>query len=87
MGMEVDEVTEDDVADALGELANMIGGNVKSILPELSALSLPHVHAEGSAGRYPSSAEVCKLSGTWLDEYVAVTVLESTADLAGVNRT
>lgn len=34
-----------DVADALGELTNMIGGNVKSLLPAPSRLSLPRVHS------------------------------------------
>jgi chemotaxis protein CheX len=33
----------DDVADALGELTNMVGGNVKSLLPAPSRLSLPVV--------------------------------------------
>ena len=85
LGIDLDDVSDDDVADALGELANIIGGNVKSLLPEPSALSLPHVHVEGHAGRYPSSTEVCQLSGTWIDESVTVSVLESTADFAGVN--
>jgi chemotaxis protein CheX len=34
---------ESEVADALGELTNMIGGNIKSLLPEPSALSIPSV--------------------------------------------
>jgi chemotaxis protein CheX len=87
LGIELDEVTDDDVADALGELANIIGGNVKSLLPEPCALSLPHVDVEGTAGRYPSSTEVCKLNGTWLEESVTVSVLESTADFAQVSAT
>lgn len=33
LGMDVDEVNED-VEDAVGELANMLGGNVKTILSE-----------------------------------------------------
>ena len=37
----------DDVCDALGELANMIGGNLKSVLPPGSSLSIPTV-VEGS---------------------------------------
>ena len=37
-------VAEGDVADALGELTNMIGGNIKSLLPAPSRLSLPTVH-------------------------------------------
>lgn len=34
---------EDEVADAFGELANMVGGNIKSLLPAPSALSVPAV--------------------------------------------
>ncbi len=43
LGMDVDEINED-VKDAVGELANMLGGNVKSILSESGrdiSLSLP----------------------------------------------
>lgn len=43
LGMEVDEINED-VEDAVGELANMLGGNVKTILSENGRdieLSLP----------------------------------------------
>jgi chemotaxis protein CheX len=44
----------DDVTDALGELTNMVGGNVKSLLPAPSRLSLPVVRvgprpADGAA--------------------------------------
>lgn len=43
LGMDVDEINED-VKDAVGELANMLGGDVKSILSDNGrdiALSLP----------------------------------------------
>ncbi len=43
LGMELDEINED-VEDAIGEIANMLGGNVKSILSEKGRdidLSLP----------------------------------------------
>jgi chemotaxis protein CheX len=43
LGIELDEVNED-VEDAIGELANMVGGNVKSLLSEKGRdidLSLP----------------------------------------------
>jgi chemotaxis protein CheX len=39
----VDELAPGDVDDALGELANIIGGNVKSVMPGPSSLSLPVV--------------------------------------------
>ena len=86
LGMEVDELTLADIADAVGELANIIGGNVKSLLPEPSALSLPHVLTSGGHGNvhWPSVTEVCQLSGIWLDEPVTFSVLESTADYVGV---
>ena len=83
LGIEVEDVTDDDVADALGELANIIGGNVKSLLPEPCALSLPHVHVEATTSRYPAVTEICQLRGTWLDEPVTVSVLESTSDYVG----
>lgn len=44
----------DDASDALGELANIVSGNVKSLLPAPSALSIPSVQpipsSTGSAG-------------------------------------
>jgi chemotaxis protein CheX len=83
LGFEADDVTEADIADALGELANIIGGNVKSLLPEPCALSLPHVTA--GATRWPSVAEVCRLSGMWMGEPIRVSVLESNAEYAGVS--
>jgi chemotaxis protein CheX len=82
LGAPVDEVTEDDIADALGELANIIGGNVKVLLPESCALSLPYV-LTGTGAHWPAVTEICRLEGTWLDEPVTVTVLESTSERIG----
>jgi len=39
---------DDDVRDSIGELANMVGGNLKSLMPPGVALSLPSV-VEGVA--------------------------------------
>ena len=78
MGIEAAEVTDADVVDALGELANIIGGNVKSLLPAPSALSLPHVVIASQAqSLWPAVSELCRLSTTWLDEPVSISVLES----------
>jgi chemotaxis protein CheX len=43
-------LTDDEVADALGELTNMIGGNIKSLLPGPSRLSMPAVTVGASSG-------------------------------------
>jgi chemotaxis protein CheX len=38
-----EKLTDDEVADAVGELTNMIGGNIKGLLPGPSRLSMPAV--------------------------------------------
>lgn len=45
-GMAPEDVTEAEIADALGEIANMAGGNLKALLPSGSKLSLPHVTSD-----------------------------------------
>ncbi|MEN3357145.1 MAG: chemotaxis protein CheX [Mycobacteriales bacterium] len=82
LGVPSDEVTEDDISDALGELANVIGGNVKALLPEPCALSLPYVVATAGV-RWPAVHEICRLDGMWRDEPIHITVLESTSDYQG----
>lgn len=42
-GAAADELSDDDVRDSVGELANMTGGNVKSLIGEGCQLSLPTV--------------------------------------------
>lgn len=37
------ELTDEEVADAFGEIVNIVGGNLKCLLPEPSELSLPTV--------------------------------------------
>jgi chemotaxis protein CheX len=87
LGVEFDEVSVADVTDAVGELANIIGGNVKSLLPEPAALSLPYVQTGGPGTvHWPAVTEVCQLTGTWDDEPVTITVLESTGDVIGGKR-
>lgn len=41
------DLSDGDVSDAFGELVNMIGGNLKGLLPEPSQLSLPTVSQGG----------------------------------------
>ena len=66
------EVLEDeDVADAFGELANVVGGNVKAALPGHSRLSLPQV---GNAPLVRNPADVCRIDVLWRGEPVAISV-------------
>ncbi len=43
-------VTPEELRDAMGEIANMIGGNLKAVLPAPSRLSLPSHAMEGLGG-------------------------------------
>ena len=48
--IEPDELSEGEIGDAIGELANMLGGNLKGVLPGENTLSLPSVEqADGQA--------------------------------------
>ncbi|WP_026316775.1 chemotaxis protein CheX [Actinokineospora enzanensis] len=72
--MEVDEVSQDDIGDALGELANVLGGNVKSVLPSPSQLSLPRVSATEHE-RWPGTVEVSRTVVSWRGEPYVLTLL------------
>lgn len=64
--------------DAIGELVNMTGGNLKALLPEPSLLSLPTV-AQGSdfTVRVPRSRLVVQTAFECIGEPVLMTMLES----------
>jgi len=69
-----DEPIEDaDIADAVGELVNMVGGNVKSLMPGPSALTLPVV-AAGRAAHATDLTEVARFDAVWGGEPVRVSV-------------
>ncbi len=54
--MELEEIGEEEINDAVGELANMLGGNIKSLLPEPCKLSLPVVvQGAGYSTKIPGS--------------------------------
>ncbi len=82
LAMEPDEVGQEDISDVLGELANIVGGNVKAMLPPGCFLSLPQVVlAPTSATHYPSAVQVCGLYGVWMDEPVSITMWQSKNDV------
>jgi hypothetical protein len=61
----------EDVADACGEIANVVGGNVKAALPGPSALGLPEV-GEAPAVRNPE--DVVRIDVLWRGEPVSLSV-------------
>jgi chemotaxis protein CheX len=76
----MDAVTESDVNDALGELANMIGGNLKSLIPGSCTLSLPAVVDGRDHGvRVPGSHPLMRLAFASEGGEVVVCILERNA--------
>ena len=61
----------EDVADAIGEIANVVGGNVKAALPGPSALGLPEV---GDAAAVRNPEDVVRVDVLWRGEPVSISV-------------
>ncbi len=66
-----DVLDDEDVADAFGEIANVVGGNVKAALPGPSGLSLPDV---GDAPALRNPADACRVDVLWRGEPVSISV-------------
>jgi len=66
-----EQPTAEDVEDVLRELANILGGNVKSLLPGPSALGLPET---GPAPLRAEDADTCRVSASWRGHPLAITV-------------
>jgi chemotaxis protein CheX len=82
LAMDADEVSQEDLSDVLGELANIVGGNVKAMLPPGCFLSLPQVVlAPESATKYPNATRVSGLYGVWEGEPVSVSMWQSRNDV------
>ncbi|GGI08132.1 chemotaxis protein CheX [Egicoccus halophilus] len=79
-GSEPDEVTEDEISDTVGELANMTGGNVKSLLAGNCQLSLPAVTTgQNYSVHIPSAQVVDRVTADCDGELVVMTMLERRA--------
>ena len=63
---EDEEVDGPDVDDAVGELANMVGGNVKGLVPAPSTLGLPEIDRRPADGLVPAEArQQCVVDLDW----------------------
>ncbi|TFV87960.1 chemotaxis protein CheX [Blastococcus sp. CT_GayMR16] len=60
---------EEDIEDGLGELANVVGGNVKAVLPGPSALGLPVVGDAPVAG-----PDTCRVDLLWRGQSLTISV-------------
>ena len=63
LGVDLPTEVNEDVCDAFGELANMIGGNLKAVLPPVVQLSMPSVvKGVDYAMRICHAVPACKLA-------------------------
>jgi chemotaxis protein CheX len=72
--LHLDTVEPDDVRDALGELVNMIGGNIKSLLPPGSTLGLPSVAPAPLRPLPASVTEHYRVELTWAGTPIRIRV-------------
>jgi chemotaxis protein CheX len=70
----------EDVADAFGEIANVVGGNVKAALPGPSSLGLPEV-GEAPAVRNPE--DVVRVDVLWRGQPLSISVQGALPALPG----
>lgn len=67
-----EHVGPEDLQDAFGEVANVVGGNVKALLPTHGALGLPHV-ADADPG-LPGSVVITEVALDWRGRALVLTV-------------
>ena len=72
LGATAPELLEyEDVADAFGEIANVVGGNVKAALPGPSGLSLPEV---GNAPAVRNPDDLLRVDVLWRGQSLSISV-------------
>ncbi|MGD0810665.1 MAG: chemotaxis protein CheX [Acidimicrobiales bacterium] len=73
-GLPDDELTDDDISDAVRELVNVVGGSIKGLVPGPSTLSLPVLGEEGQS-HLPSHLELAhEVRFSWMAEPLIVSV-------------
>lgn len=59
---EKEQVTDEDINDSVSELMNIIGGNLKSILPQPNQLGLPIVDTKGARLNFPFTKQLSQIA-------------------------
>lgn len=74
--MDGDEVATAEVADALGEIANMVGGSVKGMVGVAATLSLPQVILDAAALVNPDARKLVSVDAHWQGQQIEVSLWE-----------
>jgi chemotaxis protein CheX len=75
LAVPVEELAQEDISDAVGEVANMVGGTVKSLLLEPADLSLPTVIFGATGATVPGTELLLQVDRTCAGEPLRATVL------------
>lgn len=76
----------EELQDAIGEIINMIGGNIKSLMSPSSHLSLPIVAVGGHSLQYPMTQIVCKVTMKSLDQLFQITIMKQKESKFGATK-
>ncbi|PPK93108.1 chemotaxis protein CheX [Kineococcus xinjiangensis] len=71
--LQEEALPEDEVHDALGEVANIVAGNVKALVPDAGSLGLP-VLSTATPRLGNGAAEVGRMDAVWRDGWLSVIV-------------
>ncbi len=78
--IEEKQVTETEINDAVSEMMNIIGGNLKSILPQPNQLSLPMVDLKGTPLHFPFTEQRSQVAFACAGNAFEVTIHQVVAD-------
>ena len=76
------ELDDEEVHDTLGEMANIIAGNVKALIPDAGSLGLPAL-AAATPHLGSRASEVARLDATWREGWLSFVVWLADAPVAG----
>lgn len=70
------ELGEAEILDAAGEMANILAGNLKSMVPQPSKLGLPQIEVVGLGGSPdPDGNKPLRANWRWVDTHFSVTIV------------
>lgn len=83
--MEPAEVSPAEIADAFGEIANMVGGGVKGMVGVHTALSLPQVVLDARALISPDAVQHSTVFAVWRGEPLEISLWERAEKHSNIN--
>lgn len=81
--MDGNEIGQAEIADAIGEIANVVGGSVKGMVGADAVLSLPQVVLNTGALLSPDAHQRVRVCGRWRGEPVEFALWERNSERVG----